>query len=89
MVTEITTLHIRDAVSKTFHITPEEIVLHVDTNNIPIKVPETYRPLLLLMVEIAEKNADEIMVVKEYNVHGERELLGDKAQKIWEEVLTA
>lgn len=89
MVTEITTLHIRDAVSKTFHITPEEIILHVDTNNLPIQVPEKYRKVLEAMVLVAEKSADEIMVVKEYNVHGESSDIGESAQRIWEEVVTA
>lgn len=84
----IITLNVRAAVNKTFHISEDEIILHVDTNNVPIKVPEKYRKTLIEMAEIARDKADFVVTMIDYNIDGEIKGIGDRAQKIWEEVIT-
>jgi hypothetical protein len=84
-MTRMDTIHIMDAVSKTFHISDEEIVLHLDGGK-SINVPEKYRKAVEIMVKIAEREADEITIMRDFNVQGS--ILGESAQRIWEELIS-
>lgn len=86
--TEVITLHVRDAVSKTFHITPDEITMHTDLGP-EIKVPEKYRKVVEGMIEVGTRVADEYTSIKEINVSGEASdgEMGESAQRIWSEII--
>jgi histidinol phosphatase-like PHP family hydrolase len=80
-------IHIRDGVSKTFHISEDEIIMHVDVSDKDYIVPERHRKALMKMADIASKKADDTMIIVGYNVSGDIDGIGDKAQEIWEDII--
>lgn len=92
---DVTTLYVRDVVSKTFHITPGKITMHDDIFGDIVEVPQKYWPTIRKMVESSREAADEYTRIEDINVHSERGKNGEDtsgtiglpAQKIWEELI--